>query len=65
MRVKDLMPYITNRVVKINVNGKEVSRIFHIDGKYIDYPNKTYHEFSDCKVVEIHAEIAGLCLEVE
>lgn len=65
MRVKDMIPYITNRVIKINVNGAEVCRIFHIDGKYIDFPEKSYHEICDCTVIEIGAEITGICLEVE
>lgn len=65
MLVRDIIPYVTNRVIKITVNGSEVSRIFHIDGKYIEYPEKSYHEFCDCNVIEIRAEIVGLCLEVE
>lgn len=65
MRVKDIMPYIGDRVVIINNACNEVARIFRDGEKIAEYPRSSYHEWQDSKVIEISSGLVGIILEVE
>lgn len=65
MRVKDIIPYITNNIIVVTHDKEELSRIYNFNGYYEDFPKNSKHEIIDSIVLSITAEIAGIRIEVE